>query len=631
MDTLPLVCDEILAEFQRLRLLIVGKPGAGKSSLLRFAFGVDSQSVKADINEEITFRQNPRLVLHQCEPDATGALSTFLQKQTVESVSPERRVHLIWLCIKVPDAGISAIEKVDEQLLGLAVQLKVPVVVVFTQFDALLNSTRFRFVGDISEEREKAAEAEFDALCRKPLHALNERLLYARTAGLSESSGIKPDWTSLNVLMRSSRQAIKPGHFINCEGIVAGLAQRASVAEKNECTIAYPSFNMSSLEYWDGLGSRSKSKFTGCTVQVSLNTLHKEMTSIWNFHDPDDLLHKPQFLKAVRALAQGVTLMNESRFSPLAYVAPDVELHSWFVELLAQPYRPTPQVITSVMAYLVAMVSVLNGLFHMTKHSVGPLTEGHVDEAIKTVTSSRLAAVYRDVRELAGKAETAGELGVIHLINQPPPQGFCWRLLFPLDHDYVNNLAEIPFVPVSAIKKTSGFQTTERLSFELRNDYIHICQDSKGMSAQDLVLVMPNGTMVGGQQLSNPSRKTHINIPTTIWLDRATHDSYLRTCLRAAVKSVPFQTWDEVDNFQHWSGGWCYLRLVSTSPQDAAKVMLLSSPTMRWSSIFDMGLGIGNDDVKFDVHVTPTSSHITYGPHGAHTLRSYKALLEAGV
>ncbi|KAK6995634.1 hypothetical protein R3P38DRAFT_3076001 [Favolaschia claudopus] len=575
MDTLPLVCDEILAEFQRMRITLTAEYSlfiSGKSSLLRFAFGVDSQSVKADINEEITFRQNPRLVLHQCEPDATGALSTFLQKQT-------RRVHLIWLCIKVPDAGISAIEKVDEQLLGACGPTSSAVVVVFTQFDALLNSTRFRFVGDISEEREKAAEAEFDALCRKPLHALNERLLYARTAGLSESSGIKPDWTSLN-----------PGHFINCEGIVAGLAQRASVAEKNECTIA----------------SRSKSKFTGCTVQVSLNTLHKEMTSIWNFHDPDDLLHKPQFLKAVRALAQGVTLMNESRFSPLAYVAPDVELHSWFVELLAQPYRPT-LVITSVMAYLVAMVSVLNGLFHMTKHSVGPLTEGHVDEAIKTVTSSRLAAVYRDVRELAGKAETAGELGVIHLINQPPPQGFLLAVAFPLDHDYVNNLAEIPFVPVSAIKKTSGFQTTERLSFELRNDYIHICQDSKGMSAQDLVLVMPNGTMVGGQQLSNPSRKTHINIPTTIWLDRATHDSYLRTCLRAAVKSVPFQTWDEVDNFQHWSGGWCYLRLV----------MLLSSPTMRWSSIFDMGLGIGNDDVKFDVHVTPTSSHITYGPHGA--------------
>ncbi|KAJ6610873.1 hypothetical protein B0H10DRAFT_2058391 [Mycena sp. CBHHK59/15] len=207
------------------------------------------------------------------------------------------------------------------------------------------------------------------------------------------------------------------------------------------------------------------------------------------------------------------------------------------------------------------------------------------------------------------------------------PQGFCWQLLFPSDHDYILDMSETPFVPVSTIKQASGFQTICRLSFELREDYIHIFKDPNGKFARELVDSLPDGMMVGGQNLSNPSRTALLQIPSTLWLERAAYDTYRDMCLRAAVKNNPFRTWDEVDNFQAWSRGWCFLRLVSQDPQEASKIMVSSSKTMSWSSIFTLAAGKGNDELRFVVTSSESTSHITYHLNGKHTIASYKALL----
>ncbi|KAJ7136963.1 hypothetical protein C8R44DRAFT_565001, partial [Mycena epipterygia] len=67
----------------------------------------------------------------------------FLESRSGERVALKDRLHVIWLCIQVPYAGSRVFETGDEALLHLASTLNIPVVVVFTQFDRLIERVEY--------------------------------------------------------------------------------------------------------------------------------------------------------------------------------------------------------------------------------------------------------------------------------------------------------------------------------------------------------------------------------------------------------------------------------------------------------------------------------------------------------
>ncbi|KAJ7237680.1 hypothetical protein C8J57DRAFT_1478880 [Mycena rebaudengoi] len=168
----PTTTDDILAECPRFRVLVVGRSGVGKSSLINHAFGIDQATVAhrqrgtCDIQYPLISEYNDHFVLHDSkgfEPDNTREFETA--KEFFESrgkkLPLKERVHAIWLYIKVPHAGSRVLEEGDKEFLKLAAAAKVPVVAVFTQFDILYS----RMERALTDEEMKLPADQIQRLC----------------------------------------------------------------------------------------------------------------------------------------------------------------------------------------------------------------------------------------------------------------------------------------------------------------------------------------------------------------------------------------------------------------------------------------------------------------------------------
>ncbi|KAJ7433602.1 hypothetical protein B0H11DRAFT_2375583 [Mycena galericulata] len=255
-DALPLVTQEILTHCPKFRVLVVGRSGVGKSSLINHVFGIDMNSVshqkpgECDINDEITSSQNPLFALHDSMGFEPGQITNFikakdfLMSRSGSAVALKDRVHAIWLCIHVPVAGKRVFETGDEEFLKLASSMEVPIIVVFTQFDKLVN----RMEQVLTDEEEamdddqinqlclRKAEDELQKACVDPLKRIISKPTYARSSGLAGQQDSEPDRQALAHLVQITRDLVQR-HVEGEVWIVSAMAQRASARVKINASI----------------------------------------------------------------------------------------------------------------------------------------------------------------------------------------------------------------------------------------------------------------------------------------------------------------------------------------------------------------------------------------------------------
>ncbi|KAJ7756664.1 hypothetical protein B0H16DRAFT_1538672 [Mycena metata] len=459
-ETLPRLTTDILDVCPRLRVLVVGKSGVGKSSLIDFTFGVDMKSVShgkrgtSDINYEIISPQNKRFVLHDSMGFEAGdvenliTVKSFLESRSGQDIALRDRVHVIWcslllhyfvklnavrLCIQVPYAGGRVLEHGDEELLKIASEKKIPVVVVFTQYDMLLASVEENIPDSTPEEKvsqlcDEYAEGIFQQHCVDPLKRLNHQLgfsvtlRWARTSGLSGKQHAKPNFEALDNLIQITRDFVEA----DIEGetwIVYAIAQRSSAQVKIMAAI-----EVGMKRYWQGLASSTN--FPGSSLEKCLDTVHAEMVDCWNFYDQAELLLGTEFRKTVKILAQLVTpdenevksLFNSPNLDAIqswlglagAVVAvaagpavAAIGVTAWFMNFIANIYQKTPDVLRCFMGYIIDLTLILNELFFVVLgiKSRRPLKDEDIELALHNYNNSDLHLVHRGIRQYVREAD----------------------------------------------------------------------------------------------------------------------------------------------------------------------------------------------------------------------------------
>ncbi|OJA15855.1 hypothetical protein AZE42_11214 [Rhizopogon vesiculosus] len=187
--------DEIFKICPRFRILVIGKTGVGKSSLIYHAFGVHSAPASdekrggANIDTEYISERNDKFVLHDSkgfepgEEDNMKTVREFVQRRRRKEALGDR-LHAVWFCFEIPRAGGRLLETGTEDFLQLKRDGElgeIPVVAVLMKYDKFMDrvdrTLNDNDLGGPSEDAvkdlvKKRADAELHDICAQSLKKL---------------------------------------------------------------------------------------------------------------------------------------------------------------------------------------------------------------------------------------------------------------------------------------------------------------------------------------------------------------------------------------------------------------------------------------------------------------------------
>ncbi|KAG2034763.1 hypothetical protein BDR03DRAFT_1013208 [Suillus americanus] len=299
--------SEIIQICPRFRILVIGKTGVGKSSLINHAFGVHEAIAsthkpgEADIDHEFFSPQNDRFVLHDSkgfEPGEEGNVNIvrdFIERRRNKPTLKDQ-LHAVWLCFEIPRAGGRLLETGTEDFLTLKRGGKlgnIPVVVVFTKYDRFINRINrtldeSSLVGlspnAIKELIKNTADAELKEICIAPL----EKFAGSDVPHATVSTKKEHAETLARLIQITEERVCK--HVATEASVMTSMAQRVDPGLKIKASI-----EVGKRKYWKALASCAA--FQKRTMWDCLRVLHTDVVAVWNFHDPHGYLYSDDFRK----------------------------------------------------------------------------------------------------------------------------------------------------------------------------------------------------------------------------------------------------------------------------------------------------------------------------------------------
>ncbi|KAF8797604.1 hypothetical protein BYT27DRAFT_7228955 [Phlegmacium glaucopus] len=389
-DDLRPTTDGIFEICPRFRVLVIGRTGAGKTSLIKNTFGIQEAHIshgavgECDINQELfSDVENKRFVLHDSkgfEPGDEDNFATVVKFLNERKEKPDIKdqVHAVWLCFMIPVAGDRLFETGAEEFLRSlsAGRLgKMPIIAIFTKYDKLVDDVMFNSgtFAEHDENVEAAARARLAELCIKPFKDhIREK---THIPGIPVSS----EYLSEDV------------------AVLSAVAQQVNPTVKLDAVIANGS-------YWKIFATAVN--FPGNQPEIVLQNIHQDIISIFNLQDPEKLLDSKIFkgmvarivtqedvlslkqmatsMSMLGALAALVTALSGPVAPIVLPIAATLVVGHWTVLLIKQANI----VLKGLMTYIVALTLVMQIIFAITTSTKNIVSRRLIKAAVKTFLDS---------------------------------------------------------------------------------------------------------------------------------------------------------------------------------------------------------------------------------------------------
>ncbi|KIM66452.1 hypothetical protein SCLCIDRAFT_1211206 [Scleroderma citrinum Foug A] len=384
--------EEILRQCPRFRILVIGKTGVGKTSLINSTFGIDDarpehdKRGKAKIETPLYSKLNDLFVLHDSqgfEPGENNNLSNvkeFIERRkTHEDV--KEQLHAVWLSFQAPletlgqrlmEAGMEEFLRDKSKILG-----DIPTIFVFTKYDTLAEDIERRWILSKRKYSEEDIGLEADQYLKRHCIQRIQNLTNQKNIPYIAVSSKARYAGTLKGLTELTHQKVSE-YFVQRHGIspvptVTVMAQRVVPWLNIE-----ESINVGKRKYWRAVFAGAH--FSGYTIEDCLDVIHTDIAKVWNFYDPSGFLLCGKFRgfmmrmvdtlneNPTKAIARSNTLLPESGIALVAMLPITLPFSAGaaVIKWAHATYERIPEVQRKFMAYITDLTHVMDIIFTLT-------------------------------------------------------------------------------------------------------------------------------------------------------------------------------------------------------------------------------------------------------------------------